>query len=33
MAPGRPMSSQPLMSDAPADKAVTKLPRLRPPRM
>ena len=32
-APGRPMSSQPLMSDAPADSAVTKLPRLRPPRM
>ena len=25
--------SQPLMSEAPADNAVTKLPRLRPPRM
>ena len=33
MAPGRPISSQPLMSEAPADSAVTKLPMLRPPRM
>ena len=27
----RPMSNQPLMSEAPAGSAVTKLPRLRPP--
>jgi len=33
IAPGRPISNQPLMSEAPADSAVTKLPRLRPPRM
>src|SRR5690606_29835006 len=32
-APGSPMSSQPLMSEAPAASAVTKLPSLRPPRM
>ena len=29
----RPMSNQPLMSEALAGSAVTKLPRLRPPTM
>ena len=33
MAPGRPISNQPLMSEAPADSAVTTLPKLRPPRI
>lgn len=29
--PGRPMSNQPLISDASADKAVSQGPKLRPP--
>ncbi len=33
IAPGSPISSQPLMSDAPAESAVTIGPKLRPPRM
>ena len=33
IAPGKPMSNQPLMSDAPAESAVTKLPKLRPPKI
>ena len=32
-APGKPINSQPDISDAPADMAVTKLPSLRPPKM
>ena len=32
-APGSPISSQPLMSEAPTDRAVTMPPRLRPPRI
>ena len=32
-APGRPIRSQPLMSEAPAERAVTQLPMRRPPRM
>lgn len=30
---GRSISSQPLMSEAPAERAVTQLPIRRPPRM
>lgn len=33
IAPGSPISSQPLMSEAPAESAVTIGPKLRPPRM
>ncbi|CAH0326164.1 hypothetical protein SRABI106_04577 [Rahnella aquatilis] len=33
IAPGNPINSQPLMSEAPAESAVTTLPKLRPPRI
>ena len=32
-APGKPINSQPDISEAPADIAVTNGPRLRPPRI